>query len=188
MIDSRIDKKIENDIEISLEEITDTEIMMNFQETLCKLYPHLTPICSYCYDPWDNIVENLYDEMVLKTFCWKYGVSFIETKFHRYAFQIVDFSQSHHIECFVVKDTIKMLVFNKQWDTYSKNYFKNKKIIFKEFSDGIYNLTGSISREEAKNVGFQLVSAFLINQIDEEYDEVFINVKDLTFDLVLENI
>lgn len=188
MIDNRIENKAESEIEISLANITDTRIMLNFQEVLSKVYPHLIPIGAYCYDSWDNIVENLYDEMVLNTLCWKYGISFDRDKFHRYAYCYGFKYPEHHIECFFNGDSIKVLTIFGEWSTFSKSYFVNKKIIFKEFSDGINNLTGSISKKEAERVGFHLVDAFLLNLLDGGSEEVFLDTRDVSFELVLENI
>lgn len=68
MIDNRKDKVFIDQIEPYLGKISETDILKNFQMALNTLYPYLIPIYSFCYDSWDNIVESLYDEMVLKTF------------------------------------------------------------------------------------------------------------------------
>lgn len=74
MIDNRISKDYDHEIDDSLKEITDTTILLNFQKAIVSLYPHLIPIHAFAYDAWDDIVMPLFYEMVYKTFAFKYGI------------------------------------------------------------------------------------------------------------------
>lgn len=71
---------------------------------------------------------------------------------------------------------------------YPVEYFVNKKVIFAEFCDGKHNLTGAISHDKAKDVAFNLVKAFLINETDGTQINVFLDASYLNFILVLEDI
>lgn len=47
MIDNRISKDYDHEIDDSLKEITDTTILLNFQKAIVSLYPHLIPIHAF---------------------------------------------------------------------------------------------------------------------------------------------
>ncbi|MCM3405342.1 MULTISPECIES: hypothetical protein [Bacillaceae] len=44
MIDKRLSKDYEHEIDEALQEISDTSILLNFQQAIVSLYPHLIPI------------------------------------------------------------------------------------------------------------------------------------------------
>ncbi len=187
MKDNRKDKKFIDQIEPDLENLSDNYIMLNFQQALYKLYPHLIQICSFCYDSWDSIVETLYDEMVLKTLCWKYGLRFNIENFHRYAFELNNHKGIHHIECFFKVNKVNIISEFGISNLTLSTYFESKKIIFKEFCDGKHSLTGSITKDEAMGVEFNLVRALLIDVNDVISRDIYFDVNDIYFELVLED-
>lgn len=125
--------------------------------------------------------------MVLKTFCWKFGLWFEKDSFHRYAFEISNYRKSHHIECLINTNEVKIMYEDGISNIYPVEYFIDKKVIFAEFCDGKHNLTGAISHDEAKNVAFNLVKAFLIDRNDGTQINVFLDASNLNFILVLED-
>lgn len=179
--DNRLLKTQDHEIEDQLQRITDTEILMNFQEAITDLYSRLITIHAFCYDSWDEIVEHLYNKMVWQTFSWKYGVATSREYSHQYAFECPDQNKSY-IECKPTKNKIRILR-NFEWSDYQ--YSKNRRILFKEFADGIHFLTGTLTVEEAKSVTFHLVRAD-ISSLDNSglKEEIYLEVKDLEFEIV----
>lgn len=113
MIDKRISKVIDHEIDEALNEITDTSILLNFQKGIVSLYPSLIPIHAFAYNAWDDIVMPLFYEMVYKTFAFKYGfnVSFNET--HTYMYSLSCYKGISHIECVPKNSTFNVLI-NKE--------------------------------------------------------------------------
>lgn len=72
MIDNRRLKEFEQEVDEALQEISDTSILLNFQQAIVSLYPHLIPIYAFAYDFWDDIVMPLFYDMVYNTFAFKY--------------------------------------------------------------------------------------------------------------------
>ena len=67
-------------VEISkkLQQLSDTEIVMQFRASLVALLPILQRLdCveddTSLYDPFDRVAEALWDELVLESLRWKYG-------------------------------------------------------------------------------------------------------------------
>lgn len=56
MIDRRLLKVEDHEKDIDLQSLTDTDILLNFGNTLTDLYPHLIPIEAFAYDSWDDMV------------------------------------------------------------------------------------------------------------------------------------
>ncbi|MGE8204692.1 hypothetical protein ACQKP0_09015 [Heyndrickxia sp. NPDC080065] len=47
MIDKRVIKDNDHEIDAALQEISDTTILLNFQKAAVSLYPHLIPIHAF---------------------------------------------------------------------------------------------------------------------------------------------
>ena len=67
------------EISEKLQRLTDTEILMKFREGLVALLPILQQLdCveddTSLYDPFDRIAECLWNELVLESLRWKYGL------------------------------------------------------------------------------------------------------------------
>jgi hypothetical protein len=67
------------EISEKLQRLPDTEILMRFREALVALLPILQELdCvgddTSLYDPFDRIAESLWNELVLESLRWKYGV------------------------------------------------------------------------------------------------------------------
>ena len=64
----------------TLQAVSETEIVQSFQAALSVLYPILLKLdCieddTQLYDPFDKIAEVLWDELVLQSLKWKYGLN-----------------------------------------------------------------------------------------------------------------
>lgn len=60
VIDNRRLKEFEHEIDDALQGISDTSILLNFQQAIVSLYPHVIPINAFAYDSWDGIVMPLF--------------------------------------------------------------------------------------------------------------------------------
>lgn len=84
MIDRRNIKTQHQEIDIQLKNLSDTEIMLEFSRLLASIYPHLVMTHNHCYDPYDDISENLYFNFVHSTFSGKYGSIIDRQETHKY--------------------------------------------------------------------------------------------------------
>jgi len=62
-----------------LQQVSETQILRAFQRALVALYPILRELdCisddTQPYDPFDRVADALWDELVLKSLQWKYGL------------------------------------------------------------------------------------------------------------------
>lgn len=187
MIDKRIIKTYDHEIDEALKEISDTTILLNFQKAIISLYPHLIPIQAFAYDAWDDIVMPLFYEMVYKTFSFKYGIDINPDETHIYMYSLSRYKGINHIECVPKEPTFKVL-FNYEWIEMDKSSLKEKVFVFKSFGDGIHFLTGGIDFKDAYNVGFDLVEVDIISTITgyPSKSSVFINKEQLDFVFVAE--
>jgi hypothetical protein len=187
VIDKRDLKEFEHEIDDTLQEISDTSILLNFQQAIVSLYPHLIPINAFAYDSWDDIVMPLFYEMVYNTFAFKYGIDIDWNETHTYMFTLRCYKGINHIECIPKHPTFKALV-NCEWVEMDKNDLDEKVVVFKSFGDGEHFLTGGLDIEEAYNVKFNLVEVDIVSTLTgyPSKTSVFINKDDLNFELVAE--
>ncbi|MFP7296911.1 hypothetical protein [Neobacillus niacini] len=187
MIDNRRLKKFEHEIDDALQGISDTSILLNFQQAIVSLYPHLIPIYAFAYDAWDDIVMPLFYEMVYNTFSFKYGIDINWNETHTYMFTLRCYKGINHIECIPKHHTYKALV-NCEWIEMDKNDLDEKVFVFKSFGDGEHFLTGGLDIEEAYNVRFNLVEVDIVSTSTgyPSKTSVFINKDDLDFEFVAE--
>ncbi|QOR67280.1 hypothetical protein IM538_03840 [Cytobacillus suaedae] len=187
MIDNRVNKINNHEIDEALKEITDTEVLLNFQRAIVSLYPHLIPIHAFAYDPWDDIIEPLFYEMVYNTFTYKYGIEIKHKEAHTYNLTLGCYKGINHIECIPKYLSIKALV-DCEWIDINSVDLEDKVLIFKSFGDGKHFLTGGLDVEEAFKVGFNLVEVDIVSPLTGHTlnESVFINKDDLDFEFVAE--
>lgn len=187
MIDKRDLKEFEHEIDDTLQGISDTSILINFQQAIVSLYPHLIPINAFAYDPWDDIVMPLFYEMVYNTFSFKYGIDIDWNETHTYMFTLRCYKGINHIECIPKHPTIKALV-NDEWVEINNNDLEGKVLVFKSFGDGVHFLTGGLDVDDAYNVRFDLVEVDIVSTLTGycSKESVFINKDDLDFEFVAE--
>jgi len=187
MIDNRLLKEFEHETDEALQGISDTSILLNFQQALVSLYPHLIPIYAFSYDSWDDIVMPLFYEMVYNTFAFKYGIYINQNETHTYMFSLGCYKGINHIECIPKQHTFKAKV-NCEWIEMDKNDLDGKELVFKSFGDGEHFLTGGLDIEEVYNVGFNLVEIDIVSTLTGFPSKkiVFINKDDLDFEFVAE--
>ena len=110
MIDKRRIKEFEHEIDDALQGILDTSILINFQQAIVSLYPHLIPINAFAYDSWDDIVMPLFYEMVYNTFAFKYGIDINWNETHTYMFTLRCYKRINHIESIPKNSSFKALI------------------------------------------------------------------------------
>ncbi|RHW43433.1 hypothetical protein D1B31_01875 [Neobacillus notoginsengisoli] len=187
MIDNRLLKEFEHETDEALQGISDTSIIMNFQQAIVSLYPHLIPISAFAYDSWDDIVMPLFYEMVYKTFAFKYGIDINWNETHTYMFSLRCYKGINHIECIPKHPTFKALV-NCEWIEMDQNNLDGKVIVFKSFGDGEHFISGGLDIEEAYKVSFNLVEVDIVTALTgyPSKTSVYINNDDLDFEFVAE--
>jgi hypothetical protein len=187
MIDNRRLKEFEHEIDDALQGISDTSILLNFQQAIVSLYPQLIPIYAFAYDSWDDIVIPLFYEMVYNTFSFKYGIDINRSETHTYMLTLRCYKGINHIECIPKHNRFKALV-NFEWIEMDKNAFDDKVFVFKSFGDGEHFLTGGLDIEEAYNVRFNLVEVDIVSTLtgNSSMTSLFIHKDDLEFEFVVE--
>jgi hypothetical protein len=162
MIDRRTKKEEGCEIEKGLANISDTQILLNFQRAITSLYPHLIPIRAHCYDPWDDLSESLFYQMVYMTFEDKYGVPISSKEHHKYGFTNHCYRKIHHIECLPKQEVIPMICNEKQVSL-SKEDLSGRVLVFREFGDLNYWLSGEVDPSEALNVKFDHTAVDIVS-------------------------
>ncbi|MDS0526569.1 hypothetical protein NNC19_12830 [Clostridium sp. SHJSY1] len=192
MIDRREIKNYNYEmIEEALVFLSDTEILLNFCNTLKSLYPHLIPIIAFAYDSWDDIVEPLFYQMVYVTFQYKYGITVLEKESHTYNIPFSCYERFNHIECIPKSLYLRVLV-NGSWNVLRQEDLLNKLLVFKAFGDGRHFLTGGLDVEEAHKVEFDLVEIEIVDVITgiclSEYNNstIFVSKEDVNFEFIAE--
>lgn len=187
VIDNRRLKEFEHEIDDALQGISDTSILLNFQQAIVSLYPHLIPINAFAYDSWDDIVMPLFYEMVYNTFAFKYGIDIKWNETHSYMFSLRCYKEINHIECIPKHHSFAVLV-NGQWIEINKDDLEEKVLVFKSFGDGIYSLTGGLDVKDAYNVTFNLAEIDIVTAStgNPVKTSVFINKEQLDFVFVAE--
>jgi hypothetical protein len=187
LIDNRYLKEFKHEIDEALQRISDTSILLNFQQAIVDLYPHLIPIHAFAYDAWDDIVMPLFHEMVYNTFTFKYGIDIKRNEAHTYMFTLSCYKGINHVQCIPKHTTFKLLV-NCEWREMDKSDLEDKVLVFKSFGDGEHFLTGGLNIDEAYNVGFNLVEVDIVSKLTgyPSMTSVFINKDDLDFEFVAE--
>lgn len=159
-----------------LQKLSDTEIVLNFRNSLEKIYPYLININAQCYDPYDEIVENLFQSMVYRTFADKYG-----TSAHKDQCWIYEISPSrrspgsvNHIE--IIPKAFPFNYRSNETDlSMTVESIKDTVLLFLNFGDGLKSLTGSLTQEEAQSVNFNFVRFAIFNR-NKMYFEESINL------------
>lgn len=162
MIDRRTKKEEGCEIEEGLENISDTQILLNFQRAIISLYPHLVPILAHCDDSWDDLSEGLFYQMVYMTFAGKYGVPISSKEHHKYGFSNHCYRKIHHIECIPNQKVIPMIC-NEEQVSLSGEDFSGRVLVFREFGDPNYWLSGEIAPSEASNVKFDHTAVEIVS-------------------------
>ncbi|MCB0360355.1 MAG: hypothetical protein KDD44_11990 [Bdellovibrionales bacterium] len=155
MIDRRLGKFTRGTAELSLQLISDNEVVLNFQRALSKLYPSLISINSHAAETYHHMTRELFDQMVYQVFSRKYGIARHEEEFHRYATGLHCYRKIHHIEC--VPKKLPLTAFRESHRIeLNHEELQDKLLVFREFRDNIYDLSKPIERDHAGRVHFNM--------------------------------
>ena len=191
MIDNRLSKIKNHEVDAALSELTDTDILLNFQQAITSLYPHLIPIHAHAYDAWDDIVIPLFYEMVYKTFTYKYGIEIEPNETHAYMFTLRCYEGIHHIECFPKMASFKGILNNDYFEVNDEE-LKGKRLVFKSFGDSVHYLTTGLDTENTDAVNFELVEVNVICSQSNRITDIdgcttfFIHKDDVEFMFIAE--
>ncbi|MGG3122725.1 hypothetical protein ABEP18_19235 [Priestia megaterium] len=191
MIDNRLSKIKNHEVDDSLSELTDTEILLNFQQAITSLYPHLIPIHAYAYNAWDDIVMPLFYEMVYNTFAYKYGIEIEPDETHTYMFSLKYYQGIHHIQCFPKSSSFKGILNNDYFEV-NEESLKGKRLIFKSFGDSVHYLTSGLDIENTDAVNFELVEIDVVCSKSNRLTDIegcttfFIHKDDVEFTFIAE--
>ncbi|MCQ9285173.1 hypothetical protein NQ129_25740 [Priestia aryabhattai] len=191
MIDNRFSKIKNHEVDDALSELTDTDILLNFQQAITSLYPPLIPIHAHAYDAWDDIVIPLFYEMVYNTFTYKYGIEIEPNETHAYMFSLRCYEGIHHIECFPKMEPFKGILNNDHFEVNDED-LKGKRLIFKSFGDSVHYLTTGLDTENTAAVNFELVEVDVICSQSNRITDIdgstsfFIHKDDVEFTFIAE--
>jgi len=191
MIDNRLSKIKNHEVDDALSELTDTDILLNFQQAITSLYPHLIRIHAHAYYAWDDIVMPLFYEMVYTTFAYKYGIEIEPNETHTYMFSLRCYQGIHHIECFPKMESFKGILNNDYFEVNDKD-LKGKRLIFKSFGDSVHYLTTSLDTGNTDAVNFELVEIDVICSQSNRLTDIdgcttfFIHKDDVEFVFIAE--
>lgn len=172
-----------------LNDLTDTDIVLNFSQAMTDLYPTMTKIGAYAYDPYDDIVELLFYNMVYSTFSRKYDVNIRESQSHKYEFspqQDYNFLKMHHIEVVFKNDDVKVMVGNQE-KSVSEIASEDNIIIFRNFGDAKHSLTFGIDEEKAPQVAFNKTCFRVLDEDGKmlnQFHSCWVDNKDVDFKFV----
>jgi hypothetical protein len=212
MIDRRTVQVEECEIEPGLSSLTDSEILLNFRGALAALYPRLIPIDAYCWDPFDGIVESLFDAMTYDVFSWKYGVAVAPRKYraglvgvpiyrhHQYGFRLRSYRAVHHIECIPRRFPLPLFRPHEPSSSFAGDFTVSETdllatvLVFMGFGDGRNNLTGTSDDVNPESVAFDLVEVMLASAATGEASSAFggstlwLDPADVEFAFVAEDV
>ncbi|MDT3739258.1 MAG: hypothetical protein RO257_07115 [Candidatus Kapabacteria bacterium] len=191
MIDRRTIKKQNQEIDEELENLSDTEIMLEFSKLLTSIYPHLVKTKNYCYDPYDNISENLYFNFVHSTFSGKYGCDIEIQETHKYGLSLHCYRHLNHILItpknfpFTCNNSQKQLTFK------DKQELDNKVFVFIQFGDKQNYLSGDSNQVNVNTVNFEFVNFVIVDKKTglnfRNQEDLWVDSNLVDFELVLED-
>jgi len=191
MIDKRTIKNQHQETEEQLKNLSDTEIMLEFSSLLISIYPHLVKTHNHCYDPFDDISENLYFNFVHSTFSGKYGSVINRQETHKYGFSLHCYRRINHISIspkifpFTCDSSQGQLTFK------DKHELDDKEFVFILFGDKQNYLSGDSDQVDTETVNFDFVNFVIIDRKSglnfRNQDTLWADKNLVDFELVLED-
>jgi hypothetical protein len=142
------------EIEPRLESISDTEILLNFAAALETLYPRMRAVFAHFYDPYDAIVEPLYQSLVYSSFSAKYGIAATVERCHRYEMHLTSYALLHHVRLTPREFPLEVCLEHGQHISMSEEELGGRDLVFLHFGDKIHSLTGAEAEIDADAVAF----------------------------------
>lgn len=191
MIDKRNKKNQHEEIEEQLKNLSDTEIMLEFSRLLLSVYPHLVKTHNHCYDPFDDISENLYFNFVHSTFSGKYGCIIDEDETHKYGFSLHCYRHINHISITPKNYPFTCVSSQGQTTFKDKQEIDDKEFVFIQFGDRQNYLSGDRDQVDIETVNFDFVNFVMIDKKSglnfRNLDSLWVDKNLVDFELVLED-
>jgi hypothetical protein len=150
--------------------VSDTEIVLNFVAALEALYPRMRSVFAHCYDPFDEIVEPLFQSLVYGRFGAKYGVAVPESRCHRYEFERSSYADVHYVRV-VPKDAPP-----------------HEELVLVNFGDGRQPLTAGEGKDDYAGRSFHLTRCVRIDRksraVAPESSDLRVPNEDVSYEFV----
>jgi hypothetical protein len=191
MIDKRKILKQHDEVDLLLQNLTDTEVLLEFSKALTLLYPSLIKLRSHCYDNFDVVSENLFFDLVYYTFAGKYGAIISKTETHKYGFALHTYRQINHISIKPKVFPVSFTDSNGQTIVFNETDFADKEFVFIQFGDTVNLLSSDEEDLEIEKVNFDYVNFAIVDKTKGLYyrntDHYWVDKFSVDFDLVLED-
>ncbi len=175
----------------ALQEISDTEILLEFSELLTSMFPHLRKTYNHCFYQYDKLSKDLYANFIAYTFSHKYGAEISTREFHAYGDSLHCYRKINRIELrpknfpFVCKTSS-----GETFIIHPKD-LKSKMLVFIVFGDFDNFLAMDDKYIDAANVSFDLVNFVMVDRKTgynfKVQDNLWAGKHDVEFELVLED-
>lgn len=191
MIDKRIIKKQHQETEEQLKNLSDTEIMLEFSRLLASIYPHLIKTHNHCYDPFDDISENLYFNFVHSTFSGKYGSVIDKKETHKYGFSLHYYRHINHISIIPKNYPFTCDSSQGQMTFKDKQELDDKEFVFILFGDKQNYLSGDNDQVGIETVNFDFVNFAMVDKKSglnfRNQNSLWVDKNIVDFELTLED-
>ena len=174
-----------------LQNLTDTEILLEFSKALTLLYPSLVKLRSHCDDSFDEVSQNLFFDLVYYTFAGKYGSIISKTETHKYGFALHTYRHINHISIKPKTFPISFIDSTGQTKLYTEKDFTDKEFVFIQFGDTVNFLSSDEEDLLIDKVNFEYVNFAIVDKLKGLYfrnsDHYWVDKNFVDFDLVLED-
>jgi hypothetical protein len=191
MIDKRTVKRQEIEIDEQLKNLSDTEIMLEFSRMLTSIYPHLIKTHNHCYDPFDDITENLYFSVIYSTFSGKYGTDIDRLETQKYGFILHCNKHINHISIAPKNYPFTCEGSEGQMTFKNKQELNEKEFVFILFGDKHNWLSGDSDQVDIETVNFQFVNFVMVDKTTglnfRNQNSLWVDKNLVDFELVLED-
>lgn len=119
----------------ALQNLSDTDILLEFSNMLTSIYPHLIRTCNHSSIEFMSISERLYFNFVYGTLANKYGAIIERTETHTYGDSKHCYRNIHHI--FITPKSFPLICKTNSGNSFviNKKDLKSKELIFLRFGD-----------------------------------------------------
>ena len=191
MIDKRKLLKQHDEVDLLLQNLTDTEILLEFSNILTLLYPSLVKLRSHCYDNFDNVSEDLFFNLVYSTLSGKYGAIIHKNETHKYGFTFQSNKHLNHISIKPKSFPISFIDSNGERIQYAETEFTDKEFVFIQFGDTINNLSSDDESLFIDKINFEYVNFTIVDKRKglhfHNSDNFWIDKNLVDYDLILED-
>jgi len=144
--------------------VSETDILLNYSDFLAAAYPFLTKIDAGSYDPWDDFTEPTFHEMVYEVLKYKFGNRNSKKEHNPYGFSRYNYRFINHIEVEPLAYPVEVTVAGTR-QVLSREEMEGKRLVFKQFGDGLHSLTFFVEPAQLKDVSFGLIEVDIFEEM-----------------------